>query len=138
MHVNPERSTAADIQELVSFLPRLYAEGVSPVERWEGGVKGEDGSVTLPWPLYNKVVEEFFRVAARQCWMDRDYQPVEAGQMLADEEVVRKADMTQIRQMLTYCVRGERFCDGHRGAMITGGHIRRLLQRIAELASDDV
>jgi hypothetical protein len=38
--------------------------------------------------------------------------------------------------MLTYVVRGERFCDGHWGAMVEGGQVRRLLQRLAELGSE--
>ena len=32
--------------------------------------------------------------------------------------------------MLTYCVRGERFSEG---AMIDHGHVRRLLERLADL-----
>ena len=37
--------------------------------------------------------------------------------------------------MLTYYVRGERFCDGHLDAMITEGHIRRLLERLDVIGS---
>jgi len=37
--------------------------------------------------------------------------------------------------MLTYCVRGERFGDGDWGAMIEDGHVRRLLERLAEIQS---
>ena len=29
--------------------------------------------------------------------------------------------------MITYFVRGERFCDGHWGYMIEGGYVRRIL-----------
>jgi hypothetical protein len=65
--------------------------------------------------------------------MDFDYVPQEAGRMLEDEAAVRRADLEQIKTMLTYCVRGERFGEGHWGAMIEGGHVRRLLERLAEL-----
>jgi hypothetical protein len=37
------------------------------------------------------------------------------------------------KTMLTFCVWGERFCDGHWAAMNQGGHVRRLLERLAEL-----
>ncbi|MFN8413162.1 MAG: DUF6508 domain-containing protein [Anaerolineales bacterium] len=37
--------------------------------------------------------------------------------------------------MLTFCVRGERFSDGHWGAMIEEGYIRRLLERLIEINS---
>jgi hypothetical protein len=36
--------------------------------------------------------------------------------------------------MLTYCVRGERFCDGHLGGMIEKGHVQRILQRLREIS----
>ena len=56
--------------------------------------------------------------------------------MLEDEALVRRASMDEIRTMLTYCVRGERFSEGHWGAMIEGGHVRRLLERLAELQAE--
>jgi hypothetical protein len=46
---------------------------------------------------------------------------------------LKAADLFQIKTMLAYCVRGERFCEGHWGEMIEGGHIRRLLERLGEL-----
>jgi hypothetical protein len=49
---------------------------------------------------------------------------------------VRNATLDQIKTMLTYCVRGERVCDGHWCAMIEGGHVRRLLERLAELRAE--
>jgi hypothetical protein len=36
--------------------------------------------------------------------------------------------------MITCCVRGERFCDGHCGGLIEDGYIRRLLERLLRLA----
>jgi hypothetical protein len=128
--------TAQEIAELVAFLPRLYAEGFTPIKAWRGGTRGENGVLTMPWPEYDERVEAFFRAAARECWMDHGYRPEEARRMLMDEELVRGADLAQIKTMLTYVVRGERFCDGHWGAMVEGGQVRRLLQRLAELGSE--
>jgi Family of unknown function (DUF6508) len=127
--------TLHDIEELVAFLPRLYAEGFTPIKRWRGGAEGPDGVLTMPWPEYDELVGEFFRVASRECWSDYDYRPEEARRMLESDDVLKTADLAQIKTMLTYCVRGERFCDGHWGAMIEGGHVRRLLRRLAELGS---
>lgn len=122
-----------EIKKLISFLPRLYEDELSPIKRWGGGAKGEDGVITLGWPKYEKVVEEFFQVASEECWSDGDYIPNNAARMLEDEGFVKTADLDQIKTMLTFCVRGEHFCDGHWGAMIEEGHIRRLLRRLAEL-----
>jgi len=125
------------MEELLSFLPRLYAEGFVPVKRWEGG-RREDGSLVMPYPEYDPLVKEFYCAAASECWLDSEYDPEEAHTLLGDVDAVRHADLGQIRTMLTYCVRGERFCDGHWGAMIKDGHIRRLLERLSEIAVRNV
>ena len=127
--------TPPEIDELVSFLPRLSAEGFQAVTSWRGGNRGSDDARSLPWPEYPDIVTEFFRVAARECWSDYDYRPDDAGRLLMNEETVRTADLEQIKTMLTFCVRGERFSDGHWAAMIEGGHVRRLLERLAVLRS---
>jgi hypothetical protein len=130
--------TLQEIEELTTFLPRLYSEGFVPIESWSGGKKQEDGSITLPYPNYNHVVEEFFRYAGRECWLDYGYKPEQASQMLRDENLIKTASLPQIKTMLTFCLRGERFSDGHWGAMIEQGHIRRLLERLNEIKSEQV
>jgi hypothetical protein len=129
--------SSMEIEELVSFLPRLYKEGFNPIKKWGGGTKGEDGVFTMPWPEYEPIVVEFFRVASGECWSDYEYNPEEARRMLEDEEAVKTADLDQIKTMLTYCVRGERFCDGHWGTMIESGYIRQLLQRLTEIGTNN-
>ena len=126
--------TRQEIDELTAFLPRLYAEGFSPIESWSGGEKQNDGSFTLPYPRYHPLVEEFFGVVS-QSWLDYEYSPEQAYKMLRDENLVKSASLSQIKSMLTFCVRGERFSDGHWGEMIEKGYIRRLLERLAEIKS---
>jgi Family of unknown function (DUF6508) len=128
--------TAQEMQELVSFLPRLYAEGFEPVVQWHGGKQGEDGLYHLPYPEYDPLVSEFFRQVASGGWLDYGYRPEEAAEMLSNEEIVKSASLPQIKTMLTYCVRGERFSDGHWAEMIENGNIRRILERINQLSSD--
>ncbi len=135
-HMRIQIPTPPEIEELVSFLPKLYAKGFTPIKKWNGGTKDQDGSFVVPWPEYNEVVEAFFQVAAKEHWSDYDYSPEEAGQMIKSNEIIKTADFAQIKTMLTYCVRGERFCDGHWGAMIEEGQIRSLLQRLAEIGSN--
>lgn len=125
--------TPQEMEGLTAFLPRLYTNGFSPIERWAGGEKQENGSFSFPYPIYNKIVEEFFQTAADEQWHDYGYDPEQAGKMLRDEEFIKTASLADIKTMLTFCVRGERFCDGHWGTMIEEGHIRRLLERIHEI-----
>ena len=125
--------TQQDIDELVAFLPRLTADGFAPVREWGGGEETDDGGFVMPWPNYQEVVTEFFEAAGQDCWMDFQYDPIEAGRMLEDEALVRRASLDEIKTMLTYCVRGERFSEGHWAAVIEAGHVRRLLERLKEL-----
>ena len=121
--------TPQDIEALTAFLPRLYAADFSPILKWEGGEKLKDGSFIFPYPNYDPLVEEFFRVVSSR-WLDDEYDPEQAYQMLKDEGRVRTASLDEIKTMLTFCVRGERFSDGHWGEMIEQGYIRRLLERL--------
>jgi len=125
--------TPDEIKALVSFLPRLYVAGFNPIIRWEGGNKDADGIIHMPWPIYDKLVEEFIRTASRECWLDYGYRPEDAYQMLKNDEVIKSADLAGIKTMLTFIVRGERFGDGHWGEMIERGYVRRLLERLVEL-----
>jgi hypothetical protein len=131
-----ELPTLQDIEKLTAYLPRLYAKGFVPVESWDGGEKRKDGSFTLPYPNYNPVVEEFFHLVSSEGWLDYEYNPEQAYQMLKDDNVIKTASLTQIKTMLTFCVRGERFSDGHWAQMIEEGYIRRLLERLNEIKSE--
>lgn len=127
--------TIAEIKELIAFLPKLYAEGLQPVDKWHGGTPDAAGVIQMPYPEYNRVVEDFFRAAGQDCWSDHGYDPAEAGQMIRDAGFVKASLLGQIKTMLTFCVRGERFCDGHWGAMVESGYIRNILERLEELVS---
>jgi hypothetical protein len=124
-----------EIEQLTAFLPRLYAEGFSPIDSWSGGEKLKDGSFSMPYPGYNSLVEEFFRVVS-SAWLDYDYNPEQAYEMIKDEDLIRTASLSQIKTMLTFCVRGERFSDGHWAEMIEKGYIRRLLERLNAIKAE--
>jgi hypothetical protein len=82
------------------------------------------------------LIEEFFNHVSSDGWLDYDYDPENAYAMLMDESAVKKASLEQIQCMLTFCVRGERFSDGHWEAMIEKGYIRRLLERLNEIKEE--
>ncbi|MDE0407360.1 MAG: DUF6508 domain-containing protein [Alphaproteobacteria bacterium] len=127
--------TAQDIRDLVAFLPKLYADGFTPIKSVHS--KDADGEiVAFPWPEYDQTVEDFLRVARRDCWIDRGYVPAEVAKLIESEEAIRQATLPQVRAMITYFVRGERFSDGHWGRMIEGGYVRRILERLAALEAE--
>jgi Family of unknown function (DUF6508) len=133
---NTRLPSLQQVEELTAYLPRLYAKGFSPIANWSGGEKRKDGSYSLPYPNYNPVVEEFFGLVSSGGWLDHAYNPEQAYRMLRDENLIKTASLAQIKTMLTFCVRGERFSDGHWGEMIEKGYIRRLLERLNEIKSD--
>ena len=128
--------TLSEIEALTAFLPRLYADGFSPVVHWDGGQKNNDGLLSLPYPQYDPLVEDFFHLLGSECWLDYGYDPAQAWAVLQDEARVKVASLSEVKTMLTFCVRGERFSDGHWAEMIQRGHIRRLLERLNVIKSE--
>jgi hypothetical protein len=129
-----KKLTPKRINELLRFLPLFEQPGLRIVERWHGGEE-RDGAITVPYPEYTGEVLEFFRRAGQPWWSDYDYKPREAAAMLADDNAIRSASLEQIKTLLTYCVRGERFCDGHWEAILQSGCVVAVLRRLRELAA---
>lgn len=128
--------SARDIKALVEYLPKLYGEDApQPIARWI--TETADGELTLPWPEYDETVERFIDLIETQgCWMVGSYNPEEVKELLMDVEAMRVATLPEIRRMLTLVVRGERFCGGWWFSMIEEGHVRRLLERLAEIGAE--
>ena len=54
--------------------------------------------------------------------------------LIRAEDGIARADLATLCSLLTWMVRGERFCDGHWAAMLEQGHLRRWLERLAAFA----
>lgn len=120
------------IDELLAFLPSFNAPDRAYVKEWaSGGRKGH-----IPYPIYKDNVQAFFRLAGMPWWSDRDYEPGRARRMLEDDDFVQTCSLDEIRTMLTYCVRAERFGDGLWEYVLRHGHIQALLRRLAVLRDD--
>ena len=115
-------TTTAMIDQLLQFLPAFEEPNRQFIEKWQGY-----------YPVYAADVTEFVRLAGDSWWMDTSYQPNEAGQMLADDAVVQSANLDQIKTMLTFFIRGERFSDGHWGSLLANGRVQSLLHRLKML-----
>lgn len=129
-----EPITRKRIDELLRFLPLLDSADKNLEPKWHGleAKPGKDGVLTMPYPEYPSIVEEFFRLASQPWWLHYAYKPELTGKMVQSDETIASASLAQIKTMLTYCVRGERFCDGHWGAMISTGRIGAILHRLQE------
>jgi hypothetical protein len=94
------------------------------------------GTITFPYPKYAPQVEEFFIIASGEQWCDYDYSPGNTLHKIESQNFIQSASLKEVKSMLTFCVRGERFCDGHWGEMIANGTIRRILERMITLAAE--
>ena len=129
--------THSEIDELLSFLPKLKDKNFNAVKNIRGGEKDANGIIHIGFPEYHKTVIEFFKVASKECWSDYDYLSKNNKQMLTEDGFVESANIDQIKTMLTFCQRGERFCDGQWEAMIEEGFILRILERL-DVIRDEV
>jgi len=129
--------TNKDIDELIAFLPKLYAEGFKPVKCWRGGDKNKDGVIQIPWPEYENVVIEFFHIASKQCWKDYNYTSNNAVEMIKNKDTIKNASLEQIKTMITLCVRRERFCEGIWESVIEEEIIRSLLERLQKIRANN-
>ncbi|HWS56742.1 MAG TPA: DUF6508 domain-containing protein [Pyrinomonadaceae bacterium] len=121
--------TDADIDALLKFLPGFERAG-REFATWRGG--GREGeALTLPYPDYDGDVLEFFGLAGQECWCDFGYRAEEAWRMLGDEEALARAGLEEVKSMLTFCVRSERFGDGNWQSLLKEGRVAALLRRLA-------
>jgi hypothetical protein len=128
---------AERMDELLRFLPLFEVPGREYIQAWGGGETTADGkAVTVPYPIYCDDVLEFYTLAGQTHWADFQYVPRQAYDMLTDDEFIATASLSEFKTMLTYCVRGERFGDGHWAQMLESGRIVALLRRLAALRDE--
>lgn len=130
-----EPITRIRVDELLRFLPLLSTPSKELEPKWQGlhSESDKDGSTPMPYPVYPPIVVEFFRLAAQPFWNDFEYVPEVVNKMIRNDDVIASASLPQIKTMLTFCVRGERFCDGHWAALIREGRIEAILLRLDQL-----
>ena len=128
---------AKDIQGLVAFLPKLYADGFEPVAGYTKGGKNKNGVITLSYPIYDELVDNFVDfIYAQNCWVDYNYLATTEKLDLKDPLTIANATMPQIQALITFFLQGEKFCDGFWGDMIETGYIRQLLERLSEMEQE--
>ena len=117
--------TAADIDALLQAFTALRALPSAHPDTPEAAASA--------YPIYAEPVRAFFQLAGHPCWSDYGYASKGAAGMVRDDARVADASLAEIRTMITWCVRGERFCDGFWGSLFEGDRLDRILARLAEL-----
>jgi len=125
--------SAQDIDLLLAFLPKLYEVGARTFTSEPEEEATQEGVLQIGSPNYSEAVYEFFDAARKPVWNDRDYVKKQAGMVLSDPSKIATVSLQDMKTLLTFCVRGERFCSGYWGELVDGGQIRLILNRLAVL-----
>lgn len=125
--------TLESIDELLGFLPLFDVPGRNYVKAWAGGEATPDRAIAFAAPEYYDDVLEFFRLAGQTCWSDAEYDPGETRTMLTNDQFIDTCSLKDIKTLLTYCVRGERFSAGHWASVLESGSVVAILRRLAVL-----
>lgn len=128
--------TRRRIDELLEYLPLLTPSEAGKHVQPPSIERSPKGPIVLGGPVYSQTVYAFFKLAAQECWNDYGYDPGSVRLLIDSDDAIAAASMDQIKSMLTFCVRGERFSDGHWGSMIHEGRIQAILRRLERLRED--
>lgn len=131
---NSNKINEKHIDDLLAFLPVFEKPDnlVKSGPRRKKIENGEDIYIITP-PDYAPEVLEFFMRAGQPRWSDYKYNPHRCAKLIYNDEFIAGADLDEIKTLLTYCVRGERFSDGFWGKLIKDGVIVKILHRLEEI-----
>lgn len=123
------------MDQLLAFRPIFEAPGFEPVESWAGRERSP-GVFTWPYPRYSDAVDKFIDAVLQEVWMDRDYALKDVNTWFENPALIKRASLDDIKTLLSFAVRKEKFCDGHVEGMIKGGHVQLVLRRLSEVRDE--
>jgi hypothetical protein len=83
--------------------------------------------------VYEEDVVAFFRLVGQPWWSASRYDPATASGLQDDDEFIQGCALDDVRTMLTFCVRMERFGDRLWEHVLETGRATALLRRLAAL-----
>jgi len=122
-----------DIKELTNFLPLLYDENIELSKSPKKGTTDLWGG----FYVYHPTVNTFFELASQEHWKDYQYVDNFSDRMIKPGEI-EKASIYEIKTILTWCVRKERFQEGHWISVIEDNVINRILKRLYEILESEL
>ncbi len=124
------------LDDLLSYREAMDRRARAPVKRWAGGNKREDGVMTMPFPEYHAEVDAFFQSLGEFLilWTPTEinYREI-ANPLLNDHDAIATAGPDEVKALLTFAWRGERFCDGFWEGALQSGLVIAVLDRLHEL-----
>lgn len=119
-----------DFQKRCSMMPILKSRHTE----WRPSQKLENGSMTMPYPIYEEDVFEFIEKIYQLELTDIKYRD---NFILIKDKELDQLNIDEILTYLTYYVRGERFCDGLIARGLKEGTLEKLTTRLRKLSTDN-
>ena len=115
------------IKELSDFLTLLYRNEIEISKTEPKGDLISGGLYT-----YHPSVIKFFEIASQEHWKDYKYIDNFSEEMIEPGKI-EEASIDQLKTILTWCDRGERFVEGQWEDVIKNEIIKRVLLRLKEI-----
>jgi hypothetical protein len=109
------------------------------IGRWQGGDRGPDGTIQMPWFEYSAAVDRFHHELGRDGWLRPFDWPTwiadpEHGALLEDPTRIAGVDEAVLGRLLTTIIRNDRFHDGFLASAFERGVILAIVRRAGVLA----
>jgi hypothetical protein len=138
---DPSLPGLKDMEALLSYLPKFtvpdfkatlpYIPTKKEIKDMEAGIIHLNGSDYHP-----DVYAFFMEHVSNKTWMNYDYSMEETGKNIRSPDFIKVATLSDIKDLFTYCIRSERFCDGSWGSIIDGGIAGDILRRLKEIYNE--
>ena len=117
------------IHERAKKLPFIKSHKVE----WSETEENEDGSITIPVPLYNDEVRNWIHAFYDLKLLDKNY--LDNCEYIKEKNIF-ELNFNEILSYFTFIIRGDRFCDGHIASFLEDGTIELLEKRLAIMCND--
>ena len=118
------------IKELTDFLGLLYDENIELSKPYPNADMSDMISGTFY--KYHPSVLTFFELVSQEHWKDYKYVDNFSEEMVGPGKI-EEASINQLKTILTWCDRTERFFEGHWEYVIKIDVIKRVLNRLIQL-----
>lgn len=125
----------AKYEELFEYINYFENNGIEFC-RWNS-MKGEEGQLQINGPVYDEGVYAFIEKIYESDLLEHDYLKYFEQHSIDKNdlsELIKTADFELLKAIITWYVRGERFCDGLWGSAIGHKVFLKILYRLQEIA----
>lgn len=122
-----------DIARLICIHSTMQAQGIFQNVRPKASAQ-TNHVIDLAGPDYSEAFNRFRMEICTPFWTDKSYSRHACAKRLRSQKMVEKCTLADLRKLLTYCWRSDRFCTGFLEAKVTDGSICRLVARLSKIS----